>query len=499
MTDSAWNLIGYATLTAAALVAAWGILRIARMRMTRANRRCPRCWFDMSHTEGLRCTECGRDAKKEKRLFRVRRRRWPFYAALLFMIIGDAVFRVPAIQQRGWTAAVPGTVLILWSDWYRDEYNNQQPTLWNANVATSGTESTKAQLGTELLLRGEHNEFYSWQWWLLVDHICNLDGINAPHAHGRFSHDLYRELLADARIHEHLTDDHRRKLDQQSRVRFKTRDAWPIGHTVYASFELDHWNTEVYDFTIRNLQTESIVYQTPKSDSLSLTDFGWMYGSWEHLTPIATAQENHPGFEIIINAPNRPNDHAEIRRYTIPPPFQSHGTLHDHITPVQSRTFEDMMKNHGGKLAIHEHFMNNLPSAVVEFAPTSALMRTFDDPPALALKLELLRYGQVIATKHERWLVDPIQLDLYREAIAAGLAEWDWDLWFDESVTFQGSAELRTTPRLAVYSLRLTSDPVAALQFFDSTHYWDGDITIPLFEKIPDFRNSPGIRLDFLE
>ncbi|MEM7230145.1 MAG: hypothetical protein AAF432_15165, partial [Planctomycetota bacterium] len=29
-------------------------------------RRCPKCWYDMSHTPGLTCGECGRTAKKER-------------------------------------------------------------------------------------------------------------------------------------------------------------------------------------------------------------------------------------------------------------------------------------------------------------------------------------------------------------------------------------------------------------------------------------------------
>ena len=37
-------------------------------------RRCPQCWYDLSHTPGMTCGECGRVARSERDLGRYRRR-----------------------------------------------------------------------------------------------------------------------------------------------------------------------------------------------------------------------------------------------------------------------------------------------------------------------------------------------------------------------------------------------------------------------------------------
>ena len=73
-----------ALLTLGGLVAAaWAIFA----DRSRGRRRCPRCWYDMSRTEGRRCPECGREARREKRLFRTRRRWKVVFAAGLVLML----------------------------------------------------------------------------------------------------------------------------------------------------------------------------------------------------------------------------------------------------------------------------------------------------------------------------------------------------------------------------------------------------------------------------
>ena len=78
---------------------------------SRGRRRCPRCWYDMEGVPGKRCPECGRDARRERSLFRTRRQ-WRWMAVTPVLFVGSAVVGpVRDIWLDGWTA-VPTSVLI---------------------------------------------------------------------------------------------------------------------------------------------------------------------------------------------------------------------------------------------------------------------------------------------------------------------------------------------------------------------------------------------------
>lgn len=67
---------------AALLVGGWAFL----WDRSRGRRRCPRCWYDMAATPGLRCPECGREAISERALSRTRRRYRTAAAALVLLL-----------------------------------------------------------------------------------------------------------------------------------------------------------------------------------------------------------------------------------------------------------------------------------------------------------------------------------------------------------------------------------------------------------------------------
>src|SRR5688572_9581634 len=51
------------------------VVLVALLRdRSRGRRRCPRCWYEMTGVPGLVCPECGKAARREKALFRTRRR-----------------------------------------------------------------------------------------------------------------------------------------------------------------------------------------------------------------------------------------------------------------------------------------------------------------------------------------------------------------------------------------------------------------------------------------
>jgi len=78
----------------------------------RGKRRCPRCWYDMRATPGLRCSECGYDAPCEKNLHRARLRWWRRTGSLA-IVIGIGVYATPWFKSGAWVEYAPNTLLIM--------------------------------------------------------------------------------------------------------------------------------------------------------------------------------------------------------------------------------------------------------------------------------------------------------------------------------------------------------------------------------------------------
>jgi hypothetical protein len=79
----------------------------------RGRKRCPKCWYDMSGAAGLVCPECGKDARRERRLLKTRRRWGWGVLAMVLLLAAYPVRQVPVVRRDGWWAAAPTWVLIL--------------------------------------------------------------------------------------------------------------------------------------------------------------------------------------------------------------------------------------------------------------------------------------------------------------------------------------------------------------------------------------------------
>ena len=155
----------------ALLAIAWLAWALFRDR-ARGRRRCSKCWYDMSGTEGLRCPECGREAKREKTLFKTRRH-WRLAMVALFPILMSLYLAMlPRIREHGWQAALPTTALI-WclelddNDWVFDELtrraNSDLPAgTWMSSMPMSG------------------DAFLDWQWRLIGSRCLEILESDAP-------------------------------------------------------------------------------------------------------------------------------------------------------------------------------------------------------------------------------------------------------------------------------------------------------------------------------
>ena len=79
----------------------------------KGRKRCPKCWYDMSFADTLRCPECGNDAKREADLLKTRRRFKGLWLCLLVFLTAGFLWIQPKVQQHGWVSVMPKTALIL--------------------------------------------------------------------------------------------------------------------------------------------------------------------------------------------------------------------------------------------------------------------------------------------------------------------------------------------------------------------------------------------------
>lgn len=142
-------------------------------------RRCPKCWYDLSHSPGLTCSECGYVAQRERQLHRVRRRRGHLALAIAALLTGHVAIRGPAIKQRGWWAAVPTTAFLLFCEHLEVSAASQflpsgpafSSTAMLAPVATS---TWRSDAGDELFNERFCGSMWGWQRWILLYRCSRL-------------------------------------------------------------------------------------------------------------------------------------------------------------------------------------------------------------------------------------------------------------------------------------------------------------------------------------
>jgi len=117
---------------------AGGLVLALFVDRSRGRRRCPRCHYDLSGSEGLRCQECGREHRHEGRLYLTRRHwRWAIVGALV-MASGWAVLQVPRVRAEGWVVVTP----TWWMVWNFDRLDDWGPRWTQALRARMGREGT---------------------------------------------------------------------------------------------------------------------------------------------------------------------------------------------------------------------------------------------------------------------------------------------------------------------------------------------------------------------
>ncbi|MEM7228539.1 MAG: hypothetical protein AAF432_06960 [Planctomycetota bacterium] len=153
-------------------------------RLWTKHRRCPKCWYDMSHTPGLTCSECGKTVKRERSLRKVKPRRRLAIVAFLILLIGYAGQVTPGVKARGWVAAVPTPVLLCAVPFlhpYEAGVHALVRPMWvQGNIAQGLTPTIDDRLVLELAQRITEEGVPRSHWNHLLCDIARL--LDGPHA-----------------------------------------------------------------------------------------------------------------------------------------------------------------------------------------------------------------------------------------------------------------------------------------------------------------------------
>lgn len=207
-------LLGILALTACLAVTWWGLYGDPG----RWKRRCPRCWYDLSHSSGMKCPECGHTARNEKHLYRTRRRWLPALVSAFLAALG-ATWTIEQAQQRGWVSLLPTRAIVL---------------------ALPFVGESHEPLNTELIRRMGGRRLSTGQWQMLMRRCIKGDHTARPvtepweRKYGGLLDQGRSILPAEFELDRIL-------LDLPARVELTSDRPWPRDAPVCLDLQVHHW------------------------------------------------------------------------------------------------------------------------------------------------------------------------------------------------------------------------------------------------------------------
>jgi len=466
-------------------------------------RRCPKCWYDLSHTPGLACSECGYTAKRERKLYKARKR-WRLVWLAIVLLLGSYGLRVtPTVRDRGWPAVVPTTVLIVIAPYLTLEcesfvspgaaqrrYVLGLSETWNESlpeIQKPPDPSFEAALFIECYWnRFDKSQLSRWQVWLARQVLNRDDGSTSVHPVEYPS--LRHRLIAAPNW---LDQPDKPWLPTYSkripRVRIKTRDHWPSSEPIVATVSID---------ALHGIPAVRVIGE-PLTGGLDKFEF------------IAQRQRTHRGMKfdldriLQLGAISKPvkqiqyrvsiyrgeeNSQLNLVRYrhlrttVVNIPRNDRRQMHDIVEPVSNEATTRWLAQHltprvsGNRFVIPKQ--NNFHRRWKEF-----------DGIALACEVTVYHgirpvgYG-TIACEIESFTSDhPEELEFLNPS-GTGFDEEGqlWMLTRDNEISVSIDWINNRFPRYddGKWTATLRGDPEIALRNFDCDRYWAGEVTVPL-------------------
>lgn len=474
--DTAWMMVGWGLGALAALALLLAVLADPIRRRFRKARRCPKCWYDLSHTPGLTCSECGYTARREKQLLKTRRSRGWIVASLLLGVTSAVSFRVPAVRDRGLKALMPTTILVLIAPALESEnaYAIGQQSAMSSAYGGFGLPVTIApppdNLSAELAVRMEDRELANWQWNLLqrlAIRACSAQ-FRRSFAPGEPWRTTPEQLLA-ASIARHYPSDPDILSDSLTLAGCQviTRPRWPAGQPLLIAVE-PRACASAAPVTLRlSLPAESdrVIYDAVFSPALSDTSPRPFERYWTDRLVLVSA-DPQPGQKFTLrldgalnraDEPAGPSGRDAITwSYNVPLDTTIAGDLDDILVPVANEAFV-----HDFKSIVRISIMRDelwLPRLwqVLESLDGATFAATF----------EVLHGDRVIASAQAWWA----EGEPMRPQPSSGTLR----------ITMVDDAAMPAERELNMLTLRITSNPAMALRRLDENRYWSGSFTVPV-------------------
>lgn len=432
----------------AMIVMAWWALFSDRPR---GRRRCPQCWYDMSYSPGMSCSECGFTAKTERQLHRTRRRYgFALLAALTVFVVAFNIRHMAV--ENGVVSLLPTRVLALGMAFTDDPHG----TVFNevrrrfANGLFTDTElgiiinrcvkgDWRARPPDDAWIRTYGNLLRSWRFEL---------SMLAQRAEGEEEHGKLRAIedrLADIPV----------------RTRLTTRSTWPREVPAVALLRVEEWwplgsIMRVRATPINPEAPQRVMYQANRSFTRSA--FG---------VPLGALDEGMTDIQLDLRVDWRRTDQHEWKEVwsgRLTAPVRVEGELADAIEPVDTvELAEAMRQTFRGELRRWDRGRSPLRFF---YRPDYTRGPAFEDV-AVGVALTLTHDDERVRELHMWWRggADDNQQTL---------RNLGWEVVHED---LDAIASIDTDDPRLVFGVE--GRPELALRAGDAPHYWSGSFTVP--------------------
>lgn len=453
----------------------------------RKNRRCPKCWYDLSHTQGLTCSECGHSAKREAKLYKSRRRWRLVWLAILMFVASHGVSVTPAVIESGWVRAVPTTALIAALSFLEPDIQvvESELDIWLSNQNTALNANWRDSLYLNLLDRCDEEDSL-WTWQISLLKVVSDINISDP-KYGKWEwENLSEQVIAGTSWRDEQKLDWKIAFsligsdNEDCNLKIKTRSVWPIGSRIYADFTIKPDN-HYYQLVGNGVTYGLSGFQQYNSSGGCFPIFNPLWNDdHEYIGSIASDQDivrysftiKHWG----LSHPIMISRWGAVLKKTIDLPLSVKGNVEDILTPVHSDSFENKLtKNMQPNLEIHKNVTNSIVKSRLDMGINPDKLKEalrLIPSTTFAYKIEILS-GNIVVANGEAWHMLTANYGLSARP-SLGLVEL---IIIDEESLINLNNQKQ-------FKLRIVGDPYVALRNFDCDWYWDGEVTVPLTVSI---------------
>ncbi|MCC6908966.1 MAG: hypothetical protein IT430_13565 [Phycisphaerales bacterium] len=432
---------------------------------------CESCGYDLRGGAAPRCTECGHDTSRPMRLIRFRRALLHSMVVFALLTASHLVYRVEAIQKRGWIAAVPTTVLIALLPFERGSTDYEGSVLVQEVLSFRAQRADAAPDAQRRSVHGPEYPMARWQWWCAIEMALKTEFtfFDTPTCWQMSA----EWLLNAAESADAATRDQLRRILDVVVLDLRTRPQWPEGVEMRADFGVlsidSGWR---FDFEIHPLEPHRHLASFRPTGTSSGT-----YPDWNDYTDVLGMAESlgPVQYEFIIQRRDG-TEHPwrelsrEIRTVTTVVPADT--PLLDPILIA-----DEVVAGIGVRMKIIESPLPGSESCLVylNFVRNRSLIDAVG-AGTFAVRIRLKLNGELVGESIGWWSNRlPWKNSVDRDE---WIIEYDLDNELLERARKAGHSD---------WSLEIEGDPILALRDFQSTSYWAGK---------HEFRNIPVERVE---